>query len=216
MSEGTATQAPAQEKTYAGMSRRTLCLGAAGAAVALGLGALKPIGAEAVVRPPGGQDESHLLGACIRCSKCIEVCPRHVVAPTHIEDGFLNMRTPVMRFNEDYCDWCQEENGGHPLCVDVCPTEALRLPADATPENTILGVAEINTTWCLAYRFKGCKFCYDACPYEAITLDGNRMPHVVADRCNGCGRCYTVCVSMQDASLVEGMNDRAIVVRVKG
>ena len=53
----------------------------------------------------------------------------------------------------------------------------------------------------------------EACPYEAIYLDDNRMPHVIPDRCNGCGLCYTVCVSMQDASLVEGMSDRAIVVK---
>ena len=211
MTEQSTTAVP--EKTYAGMSRRTLCLGIGGAAVALGLGVLKPVGAEAVVRPPGGQDESRLLGACIRCSKCIEACPRHVIAPTHIEAGFLNMRTPTMRFANDYCDWCKEDNDGVPKCVEVCPTGALALPEGATPENTILGIAEINTSWCLAYRFKGCKFCFDACPYEAIYLDDNRMPHVIPDRCNGCGLCYTVCVSMQDASLVEGMSDRAIVVK---
>ena len=46
-----------QEKTYAGMTRRTLCLGAGGAAVMLGLGGLKYAGSQPLVRPPGGQDE---------------------------------------------------------------------------------------------------------------------------------------------------------------
>ena len=46
-----------QEKTYAGMTRRTLCLGAGGAVVMLGLGGLKYAGSQPLVRPPGGQDE---------------------------------------------------------------------------------------------------------------------------------------------------------------
>ncbi|ACV23289.1 4Fe-4S dicluster domain-containing protein [Slackia heliotrinireducens] len=207
------TQQEEKERTYAGMSRRTLLIGAGGAAVALGLGTLKPLAANAVVRPPGGQDEDLMLGACIRCEKCIEACPRRVIAPTHVEDGFINLRTPTMDYALDYCDWCTEENDGVPLCVAACPTQALKLPADATPENTILGIAEINKDWCLAYRFKGCRFCYDACPYEAMEMDENNIPHVIEDKCNGCGLCYTVCVSMQDASVVAGMTDRAIVVK---
>ena len=69
-----------QEKTYAGMTRRTLCLGAGGAAVMLGLGGLKYAGSQPLVRPPGGQDEERLISACIRCEKCYEICPRDVIA----------------------------------------------------------------------------------------------------------------------------------------
>lgn len=66
------------------------------------------------------------MSACIRCEKCYEVCPRGVIAPAHLEDGLLNMRTPVMDFSANWCDWCTEENGGEPLCVASCPTEALK------------------------------------------------------------------------------------------
>lgn len=202
-----------KKKTYAGMTRRTLCLGIGGAAVSLGLGALKPLTAEALVRPPGGQDEDQLLGACIRCEKCVEACPRGVVSLAHIEDGLINMRTPVMNCKDDYCNWCVDENNGKPLCEKTCPTGALRLVSGAERESTILGIAEINHDWCLAWRLKGCRFCVDNCPYEAMYLDENMIPHVIEEKCNGCGRCYTVCVSMQDASAVAGMTDRAIVVK---
>ena len=88
-----------QDKTYAGMTRRTLCLGAGGAAVMLGLGGLKYVGSQPIVRPPGGQDEERLVSACIRCEKCYEICPRNVIAPAHLEDGVLNMRTPTFDFS---------------------------------------------------------------------------------------------------------------------
>lgn len=196
-----------------GMSRRTLCLGIGGAAALLalgGVGAAMP--AEALVRPPGGQGEAQLASACIRCEKCYEVCPRSVIAPSHLEDGLVQVRTPVMDFSSNWCDFCQEENGGDPLCVKCCPTQALELPAGATAESTIIGEAVIDTDTCLAYRLIGCKFCYDACPYEAIELDDEGRPHVIVENCNGCGACESVCVSLKNASITAGATHRAIIV----
>lgn len=204
--------APAAEPTIGGMSRRAFAAGCVGAAAALALGGMKAIPAQALVRPPGGQDESVLLGACIHCEKCYEACPRHVIAPATFEDGILNMRVPKMDFRSDYCDFCAEENGGMPKCVATCPTKALQLPAGATAENTIIGVAEITTDWCLAYRRMFCRSCYDACPYEAITLNDSSCPVVHADLCNGCGACEAVCISMQAGSIAVGENHRAIIV----
>jgi ferredoxin-type protein NapG len=205
--------AATDDKTYAGMTRRTALLGAGGAVAMLGLGGLAFIGSDPIIRPPGGQDEDRLVSACIRCEKCYEICPRNVIAPTHIEDGVLNMRTPTLNFDDDFCDWCAEANGGDPLCAKVCPTEALALPAGATALDTIIGKAVINTDWCLAYKLIGCRFCYDACPYEAMELDENNRPIVLYDICNGCGACESVCVSLQNGSIAEGANERAIVIR---
>lgn len=202
------------EATYAGMSRRTFALGAGGACALVALGGLKLVPAEAQVRPPGGQDEDRLISACIRCERCVEACPRGALKPAHLEDGILGVRTPVADFNAGWCDFCEEENAGVPLCVKCCPTEALSLPADAQPETTIIGKAEIIQDWCLAWtKLNGCRFCVDACPYEAMELDENKHPVVIADKCNGCGACQSVCVSQQEGSYIEGATSRAIVVR---
>ena len=121
------------------------------------------------------------------------------------------MRTPVMDFSANWCDWCTEENGGEPLCVASCPTEALK--PGSTPETGVLGLAELNQDLWLAYRLIGCRFCYDACEYEAMALDENNRPYVLNDACNGCGACESVCVSLQNGSISAGATERAIVAR---
>ncbi len=194
------------------ITRRNLCLGVGGVAVLAALGGVKVANADALVRPPGGQDEQRLISACIRCEKCFEVCPHSVIRPAHIEDGLVAMRTPVMYFDNHWCDWCEQANDGRPLCVERCPTEALALPQGAEPETTILGKAIVIEDWCLAYRLTGCRYCYDACPYEAIELDADSRPHVIADKCNGCGACESVCVSLQNGSISSGATSRAIIV----
>ena len=194
-----------------GISRRTLCLGIGASAVMLGLGAVNLVPAQALVRPPGAQDEAALMGGCIRCGRCMEACPHHVIVMQHMEDGILGARTPVMSFKADYCTGCAEENGGVPLCALTCPTGAISVAPGADATKIVIGIADIETEQCLAYRFAGCKFCYDACPYDAIEMTAGK-PHVIADRCNGCGACESVCVSLKEGSIHTGAKRRAIAV----
>ncbi|MCD8316479.1 MAG: 4Fe-4S dicluster domain-containing protein [Eggerthellaceae bacterium] len=197
------------------LTRRNLFIGLGSCVVLLGLGGLAFAGSAAQNRPPGGQDEDHLVSACIRCERCYEACPRDVIVPADIENGFLSMRTPTLSFENSYCDFCQEENGGNPRCVMVCPTQALNLASDATPSNTIIGKASIDTSTCLAYRDTGCRECYDHCPYEAISLTGDEArprPVVETDKCNGCGACEASCVSMSSGSIMSYRTSRAITV----
>ena len=203
-------------KQIAGMSRRSFAIGAVGAAALLAGGGIKVLPAQAQVRPPGGQDEDHLLSACIRCERCVEICPQNALRPAHLEDGVLGVRTPTVDFNNGWCDFCKEHNDGVPLCEKACPTDALRIEPEATAEETILGKAYIIRDWCLAYRNTGCRFCYDACVddagYGAIELDEHKRPVVIEDKCVGCGICQKVCVSQKEGSIVEGTTSRAIIV----
>ena len=201
------------ERGYLGMSRRSLCFGIGGAAALLAMGGVRYLGQQPAVRPPGGQDEDRLFAACTRCGKCFEVCPRHIIKPQHLEEGILGARTPYLDFSADWCDWCAEEHGGVPQCVEVCPTKALKLPAGATVETTILGKAVLKTDWCLAYKkLTECRWCLNACPYEAIVLDDNKRPVVLTDKCNGCGACESACISLSSGSLSGDMDTKAIVV----
>ena len=219
----TQTQAAAgkQAKT-GGMTRRTLCLGIGGAAVMLGLGGLKLANSQAIIRPPGGQDEDRLIGACIRCEKCYEICPRDVIRPAHIEDGIVGVRTPRLDFSRSkaqlgslagWCDHCNDANGGTPRCAQVCPTGALTPSEGSTFDSMRLGTAVINRDWCLAWRLKGCTICLNACPLGAISFDGNNRPVVDERLCNGCGACEQACVSLESTSIGQDENNKHMTAR---
>lgn len=190
------------EKLYGGMTRRTLCTGIGGLAVMLALGGVKMLPAQALVRPPGGQDQDALFASCTRCGRCVEACPRHVIKLSHLEDGLLGARMPQMDFMRGYCDFCAQEHNGIPKCAAACSTGALGSAATAIDTSSVkIGCAELVEDWCLAYHDTGCRTCYDACPYEAMGLDGQGRPYVIADRCNGCGACESVCVSLTNGSV---------------
>ena len=143
------------------LTRRTLCIGVGATVAMAGLGALRYVGSEPLVRPPGGQDEENLVSRCVHCYRCIEACPEKVIVAASLDAGVLNMRTPRMEFSDcypgqlddfRYCDFCAERNGGVPLCAAVCPSGALQLPVDYAPETEVIGVAVLNTETCIAYR----------------------------------------------------------------
>ncbi len=203
-----------KEKTIGGMSRRNFCLGVGGAVVLLGLGGIElGVGAPSLCRPPGGQDEKRFLNYCIRCQRCITACPRRVLVPAHIEAGAFNMATPTFNFNDNYCDWCEEDNNGKPLCVEVCPTGALKIPEGETRDTVCIGLPIIKTDECLGWRLTDCQFCYVACEFDAIWMDSFNRPHVDYDKCTGCGRCESVCASLKQGSIQADTTEPAILVK---
>lgn len=198
-----------------GLTRRSLCIGLGGAAALVAIGGLSTLPAAELVRPPGGQDERRLMASCVRCGRCIESCPNRVIVPSRLEDGVFGVRMPTVSFNDGWCDFCDQDNGGRPRCVAACATGALSLPTDAQAADVVIGKAVVVRDWCLSWvNYVGCRECYKACKelYDAITLNEYQCPEVDREKCVGCGACQAACISQGEKAVAPDAPTRAIVV----
>ena len=136
------------------------------------------------LRPPGALEEKRFIGACIKCARCMEVCPYESILPAPYSSG-LHYGTPVINPAKMPCYLCMK-------CPEVCPTGALRV---IRKEETNMGLACIVKETCLSYLGTVCNLCYKLCPLKsrAITLDGELRPVIIRDGCTGCGVCLYVC-----------------------
>lgn len=94
------------------MTRRTLCIGVGATVAMAGLGALRYVGSEPLVRPPGGQDEENLVSRCVHCYRCIEACPEKVIVAASLDAGVLNTETCIA-YRSSFCAFC------HDVCIQV-------------------------------------------------------------------------------------------------
>lgn len=178
-----------KEMPEAKPSRRTFVVGAAAlAATAVAGIAAKPLIAEAqVLRPPGSVPERDFVARCIRCDRCVTVCPTHIIENMGVEEGFVSLRTPKLNFANDLCIFCD-------LCKDVCPTDAIGPVDPEKPQEGRIGVAILHPDRCLAFlEAESCGICVDACEYDALSFDDYRRPVVDDQKCNGCGECVRIC-----------------------
>lgn len=170
-------------------SRRDFLLGGAAlaAGAVLGVG-VRPLAAEAdVLRPPGSLAESDFMARCVKCERCISVCPTDVLKPMGVESGILQIRTPYVDYSNGSCTFCD-------LCRQVCPTEAIGFVDALAPEKGRIGVAVVHEDRCLAFVGAGsCGVCVEACQYGALSFDEQRRPVVEESLCNGCGECVRIC-----------------------
>jgi ferredoxin-type protein NapG len=136
------------------------------------------------LRPPGAVPEELFLGKCIRCGRCVEVCPYRSITMLDIRAG-LHAGTPLVVTTEIPCYLCMK-------CVDVCPTGSLRR---VDQSETRMGLAVVNRFQCAAWIGTIlCRTCYDKCPFpeRAIRLEQLR-PVIIENACTGCGICTHAC-----------------------
>ncbi|WP_456387900.1 4Fe-4S binding protein [Desulfolithobacter sp.] len=136
------------------------------------------------LRPPGAVPEEIFAGKCLRCGRCVEVCPYHCIELLDIRHG-LHAGTPLIAVEKIPCYLCMK-------CVDVCPTGTLQRVEMA---ETRMGLAVINQFTCAAWNgMTLCRTCYDKCPFknEAIRLESLK-PVVDEEVCTGCGLCVNAC-----------------------
>lgn len=137
-----------------------------------------------MLRPPGAVKEDIFAGKCIRCGRCVEVCPYRSIRPLSLKYG-VYAGTPMIFVTEIPCYLCMK-------CVEVCPTGTL-LPI--AKNETRMGIAVIDRMRCVTWKGELlCHTCYNVCPYkeQAIRLDEFRP--VIDERvCTGCGICVHGC-----------------------
>ena len=155
-----------------------------------------------VLRPPGALPEREFLATCIRCGKCVQICPYGSIRTAGLQDGILLMGTPVIRPRTTPCYLCRK-------CPAVCPSGALKRTL-REKEEVRMGTEIIRKIGCLAWEGTLCRSCYDDCPLfsEALTLDSELRPIVNEKKCVGCGVCENVC-PVDDPAIVVKREVRA-------
>lgn len=154
-----------------------------------------------LIRPPGAQEGSAFLEACVRCNQCIKVCPTAVIQPALLSGGLESLFTPHLDFELGYCEWnCNE-------CGKVCPTGAIQPLSLKNKRLFAIGRAFIDRSRCIPWaEGENCIVCEELCPVpdKAIKLEreGELLkPHVVPELCIGCGICEYNCPIRQPAAI---------------
>jgi len=142
---------PKQQK-----ERRTLIFSAVMGAgvVGSGLMAYLPMHLkwESLLRPPGALAEKDLLGSCIKCGQCVQVCPVEAILLSDGEGGF-GIGVPYIDARTQACDFSCDAT----QCVLACPTGALSHKIDKK-EQVNMGKARLSRPdACLARQGQGFK-----------------------------------------------------------
>jgi MauM/NapG family ferredoxin protein len=185
-------------------TRRQFVAAAAAAVAMVGMLGSEPASAHddpRLIRPPGAQGPD-FLRYCIRCGACLKACPTSGLQPGQGEAGWTGLWTPVLVPRLGYCDY------GCNACGQVCPTGAIQPLALSDKQKQVIGLAYIDENRCIPWTDnRNCIVCEEMCPLseKAILLedvevtapDGTtgqvRRPHVIRERCIGCGICENHC-----------------------
>jgi MauM/NapG family ferredoxin protein len=137
------------------------------------------------LRPPGTASEALLVDSCIRCGKCVDVCPARAIAPLGGEWG-ADAGTPAIDARRQPCVLCTGLQ-----CTHVCPSGAL-VPIERNGD-VRMGTAIVDEARCLVWRGQACDACVRMCPMPGALALADGALRVIADKCVGCGLCEHVC-----------------------
>jgi MauM/NapG family ferredoxin protein len=155
-----------------------------------------------LLRPPGALPEAEFLAECVRCGECMTACPTNTLQPIWFQAGIMGLFSPAVTPRRGACD---------PECVrcgQVCPTNAIR---ELPPEERMwakLGTAVVLRQECLAWEHqKKCLVCDEVCPFDAVELRSEPdnpvgVPHVLENKCSGCGLCEYHCPIQNRAAII--------------
>ncbi len=166
-----------------------------------------------LIRPPGARevnDDLLSLSKCIRCSECMRACPTNALQPSTFEAGVEGFGTPLLIPRLGYCDFSCN------FCGQVCPVQAIPQLSLEEKQQRVIGKAYIDESRCIAWSdHKPCIVCEEMCPIadkavqleekevwaEDNTLVTIQLPHVLRDRCIGCGICEYKCPVNGEAAI---------------
>jgi len=166
------------------------------------------------LRPPGALADRDFSALCIKCGRCVEVCPYNTLKLAAVADG-APLGTPYFEPRQTPCYLCPDIP-----CKNACPTGALA-PGLEDVMQSRMGLALIDTEHCLSWQGLRCEICYRVCPLrdKAITVEAQRrgrskhamfLPVVHSRDCTGCGICEQACptqvaaIRVMPANLIQG------------
>jgi MauM/NapG family ferredoxin protein len=166
---------------------------------------------ETVIRPPGALPEEQFLDRCIRCGKCMKVCPTNGLQPTFLEAGVEGIGTPILIPRIGQCEYVCVS------CTRVCPTNAITELGEEEKKRIKIGTARIDTSRCIPWsEYEDCLVCEEQCPIptkaikfetrDIVLFNGDvrriKFPVVLKDKCIGCGICENKCPVKPKAAIL--------------
>jgi polyferredoxin len=166
-----------------------------------------------LLRPPGVRAATSNIVAfsnCIRCSECIRACPTNALQPAVFDAGLEGLWTPVVIPRIGYCDYSCN------ACGQICPVQAIPPLSLEVKRQEVIGKAYIDQDRCIAWSDqRDCIVCEEMCPLpeKAIQLEEMqvwgadntsitvKVPHVLRERCIGCGICEYKCPVNGEAAI---------------